>query len=112
MRVIDWVHRNASNRWPDTSPSLSTCFTEATQTVFAITDLTDRGSTLNRNLPYLARAKSQLSVGALFGKQLNRGPSRTRHLSTFSWLQLNTMYGRTDWNVLDWDAVARLNRSQ
>jgi hypothetical protein len=80
--------------------------------VFAITDLTDRGTALNRNLPYLARAKSQLSVGALFGKQLNGGPSRTRHLSAFSWLQLNTVYGRTNWNILDRDTVAGLNRSQ
>src|SRR3990167_3383022 len=69
VRVVDRVHHDAANGWPNAHPALHTGLAEATQAMLFIGNLANRGAAINVNLADFARTHANLSVGAFTSQQ-------------------------------------------
>jgi hypothetical protein len=58
MWVIDWVHRNTANCWAYAPPALRSGFTELTQAVLRVRDLTEDRTAIRQDFTHFARAKT------------------------------------------------------
>src|SRR5690606_27467646 len=110
MRVIDRVHRHAANGRTNTTPALGTSFTERTQTMLGVRNLTQSSATFSQHLACFARAKTQRHIHTFTRNQLRRSTCGASDLSAFARLQLDTMDGRTQRDVTQRQAIASLGR--
>jgi hypothetical protein len=110
VRVIDRVHSHASHGWTNTSPPAGASFSELSQIVLTVTDLTDRRATIRMHFAHFSGSHSQGRVCAFSGYDLRTSAGGPNHLRTFAGFQFNAMHLRTHWNIPQWQRVARLDR--
>ena len=105
--MIDRVHGNAADGWPDSPPALRACLAELAEVVLLATHLTDRGATLDVHLAHLAGTQTHRGVGAITGDDLHAAACGTRNLRTLARLQLDGMHQRTDRDIPQGQGVAQ-----
>ena len=71
VRMVNRVHHNAADGRTNTAPTLGTGFSEFTQTVFFITDGTDRCTAFDENAANFTGTQTDLSVSTFASKQLS-----------------------------------------
>ena len=75
MRVIYRVHRSTANGRTNTTPAGCTSLTELTQSVLAVTNLTNSGTAVRQNLTHFTGTQTQCAVSTFTRNQLS-GSSR------------------------------------
>src|SRR5882724_10865422 len=108
MRMVDRIHRDATDRRSNAAPTLRASLTDRAQAVLFIADFADRRTAVDMHLADLTRAEPQLRIGAFTREQLHAGARRARELRAFARLHLDAMDRRADRNVAQRERVARL----
>src|SRR5690606_41733110 len=111
MRVVDRVHGNTTNGRANAAPTLGTSFTQGTQAVLGVGNLTQGRTAISQDLTHLAGAQTQSDIGTFTSHQLGGSTSGANQLSAFTRLQFDTMNGRTNRDIAQRQAVTRLDRS-
>jgi len=62
VRMIDRIHDDAANGWPDTTPTLSTSFADGPQVMLLVSDLAYCGAAVHMYFPDLTGTQAQLGV--------------------------------------------------
>src|SRR5687767_5267615 len=107
MRVIDRIHRDASNLRPLAHPATATRFTERNILVLGVAALSYGRHTDDGNAPDFARRHTHLRVVAFLRDDLGKAACRTDHLTALSGTKLDVMNFRTERNVFDRQRIAR-----
>ena len=109
--VIHRVHDNTANGWANAFPASCTSFTQTTQTVLFVSDLTQSSTAFDVDLTNLTRTHTDLGVDAFTSQQRSGGASGANDLRAFADLQLNAMHDGADWDIADWQCIANTDWS-
>ena len=111
MWVINRVHYNTANGRTNTTPAVSTSFTDFFQALFFVTNFTDSCTAIYANFAHFTRTQTNLCVSTFFCKQYRRSTSRTCNLCTFTWFHFDTVNSCTNRNIADRQSVTYFDSS-
>jgi hypothetical protein len=103
--MVNGVHDHASDGGPYPAPSFRPRFTERSQAVLGIPDLTNGGPTIHMHPAHLAGAQAQGGICPFTSDELRSRTRTPSELRPFSRLQLNTMDCRADRNASKWKRI-------
>ena len=99
MRVIDRVHDHTANGRPNAAPAAGAGLAELAQVVFRVAAATQCARQSECTFAHLTRTQAQGGIVAIARNELHRRTCTTRHLGTFSDLQLDAVHRAADRDV-------------
>src|SRR6185436_10728279 len=109
VRMVDRVHCDAADRRAPAEPTHASGLAVRDVLVLEVADLTDRRPARGPHAAKLARRHLQERVVALLRHQLDLRPGRAPDLSAAPLAELDVVHDRTEGDVRERQAVARLD---
>src|SRR5712691_5184085 len=110
MRVVDRIHRDPTDRGPQSAPADVPGLADRFQAVLLVADFADGGAAIHVYFADLPGTQAHLGVAALAGEKLHRGAGRARELRAPTRLHLDAVNRGADRNVPERQRIARLDR--
>src|SRR6185369_7777633 len=109
VRVVNRVHRHATNLRTQTHPARTASLAERNVFMLDVADLAHRRSANERYTSHFTRRHTQLCVTAFLRHELREGSGGTRHLPALAGTKLDVVDLRAERDIDQRQGVARQN---